>query len=213
MDKNKHQKLTTEEALNPRQDYGRVRLSLLSPGSLVEMGDSRRYSSYQQATLNGQPKKSNTDNERSHLLNNECCNKYCISMYNTASAGARPMLSSSPNQKTKVHDFPEWRTIRSLVLWYEILSESIQHMHLVSHQPVYKSSFFLDLRDNWNQWKLLKRKSTHKNPHSDKEAADFSFQDKPAVTMTKSSKYLMKNLNNFLGKKLSRQRTYPILID
>lgn len=93
MDKNKHQKLTTEEALNPRQDYGRVRLSLLSPGSLVEMGDSRRYSSYQQATLNGQPKKSNTDNERSHLLNNECCNKYCISMYNTASAGARPMLS------------------------------------------------------------------------------------------------------------------------
>ena len=93
MDKNKPQKLTTEEALNPRQDYGRVRLSLLSPGSLVEMGDSRRYSSYQQATLNGQPKKSNTDNERSHLLNNECCNKYCISMYNTASAGARPMLS------------------------------------------------------------------------------------------------------------------------
>lgn len=94
MDKNKPQKLTTEEALNPRQDYGRVRLSMLSPGSLVEMGDSRIYSSYQQATLNGQPKKSNTNNERrSHLLNNECCNKYCISMYNTASAGARPMLS------------------------------------------------------------------------------------------------------------------------
>ena len=88
MDKNKPQKLTTEEALNPRQDYGRVRLSMLSPGSLVEMGDSRRYSSYQQATQNGQPKKSNTNNERrSHLLNNECCNKYCISMYNTASAG------------------------------------------------------------------------------------------------------------------------------
>ena len=174
---------------------------------------------------NGQPKKSNTNNERSHLLNNECCNKYCISMYNTASAGARPMLSihsisrsrpmlsSSPNQQTKAHDFPEWRTIRSLVLWFETLSESIQHMHLVSHQPVYKSSFFLDLRDNWNQWKLLKRKSTHKNPHLDKGAADFSIQDKPAVTMTKSSKYLMQNLNNFLGKKLSRQRTYPILID
>ena len=131
----------------------------------------------------------------------------------TASAGARPLLSSSPNQQTKVHDFREWRTFRSLVLWFETLSESIQHMHLVSHQPVYKSSFFLDLRDNWNQWKLLKRKSTHKNPHLDKGAADFSFQDKPAVTMTKSSKYLMQNLNNFLGKKLSRQRTYPILID
>ena len=126
-----------------------------------------------------------------------------------------PGQCSHPVQinRQKVHDFPEWRTIRSLVLWFEILSESIQHMHLVSHQPVYKSSFFLDLRDNWNQWKLLKRKSTHKNPHLDKEAADFSIQDKPAVTMTKSSKYLMQNLNNFLGKKLSRQRTYPILID
>ena len=200
---------------------------MLSPGSLVEMGDSRRYSSYQQATQNGQPKKSNTNNERrSHLLNNECCNKYCISMYNTASAGARPMLSihsisrgqataliQSKSEDKKHTIFREWRTIRSLVLWFEILSESIQHMHLVSHQPVYKPSFFLDLRDNWNQWKLLKRKSTHKNPHLDKGAADFSFQDKPAVTMTKSLKYLMKNLNNFLGKKLSRQRTYPILID